>query len=85
MFFPVWKADGLDPEETCGRIAGKLASASLEDCLADGVMCSGSYFVEGAPLLVKEFPSLERRDPQARILVVGGTHGDEVTIPDPSP
>ena len=71
------KADRLDLEETCGRIAGKLASVSLEDCLADGIMGSGSYSVEGIPLLVKEYPPLERRDPQARVLVVGGTHGDE--------
>ncbi len=38
---------------------------------------SGDYSVRGYPLLVKEHPPLERRTPQSRVLVVGGTHGDE--------
>jgi murein peptide amidase A len=67
----------ISRDETCERIAGKLASVNRNDCLADGIVCSGSYSVRGIPILVKEYPPLERRSPRARVLVIGGTHGDE--------
>ena len=68
-------ATGL--EETCRLISNKLASVSLEDCLDGGLLLSGGYSVQGTPLLMKEYPPLERRLPQARVLVIGGVHGDE--------
>ncbi len=81
MVFCLWPgpvcADKVDHEETCRRIAGKLASVSLKDCLADGIVSSGRYSVLGIPLLIKEYPPLELREPQARVLLVGGAHGDE--------
>lgn len=64
-------------EETCGRISDKLASVSLEDCLHGGLFVAGGFSVQGTPLLVKEYPPLDNRAPRARVLVVGGTHGDE--------
>ena len=38
---------------------------------------SVAYSNHGIPILVKEYGPLDRRPPQARILLVGGTHGDE--------
>ncbi len=72
------KAEPLCVEETCRLISGKLASVSLKDCAEGGLLLSGAYSNKGVPLLVKEYPPLlEQRKPQAKILVVGGTHGDE--------
>lgn len=67
----------LNLEQTCGRIAGKLASVQLKDCLGGGLILSGAYSNKGIPILVKEYGPLEHRSPQARVLLVGGTHGDE--------
>ncbi len=69
-----------DPVETaCNRISGKLASVSFEECYTLNLQPSGHISVEGFPLLVKEYPPLARREPQGRILLVGGTHGDELS------
>lgn len=66
-------------DDTCRAISSKLASVSLRDCLDGGLFLSGSFSNNKVPLLVKEYPPLKQRLPQARILVVGGTHGDEYT------
>lgn len=65
-------------EKTCRKIDDNLASVSLSDCLDGGLLSSGYYSVRGFPLLAKEYPPLENRTPQSRVLVVGGTHGDEL-------
>lgn len=67
----------LDLEQTCRRISGKLASVSLSDCLDGGLILSGAYSNNGIPILAKEYGPLETRKPQSRVLLVGGTHGDE--------
>ena len=64
-------------EETCGRIAGKLASVALGDCLDGGLILTGAYSNTGLPILAKEYGPLHHRLPQAKVLLVGGTHGDE--------
>ncbi|WP_035243865.1 M14 family murein peptide amidase A [Desulfonatronovibrio hydrogenovorans] len=64
-------------EETCRSISGRLASVGLRDCLEGGLISSGWHSVNNVPILVKEYPPLETRQPQSRVLVVGGTHGDE--------
>ncbi len=63
--------------ETCGRIARKLASVGLRECLARGLQASGALSVQGTPILVREFSPIAGRRPLARVLVVGGIHGDE--------
>ncbi|MDH4275599.1 MAG: M14 family murein peptide amidase A, partial [Gammaproteobacteria bacterium] len=35
--------------------------------------------VEGSPILYKEYTAVDGRKPQARILLIGGIHGDEYT------
>ena len=74
-------ADAQKPESVesvCRRISGKLASVSLRECTLLDMQYSGHSSAEGTPLLIKEYPPLGDREPQARILVVGGTHGDEL-------
>jgi hypothetical protein len=64
-------------QETCQRIGRKLGSVSIADCLRQGMTGTGHYSRLGIPILMKEYPPLARRKPQARILLVGGIHGDE--------
>ena len=64
-------------ESACKRISGKLASVSFSECHTLDMRPSGHLSVEGFPLLVKEYPPLESREPRGRILLVGGTHGDK--------
>jgi hypothetical protein len=61
----------------CARLADKLASVSLADCTGHRWQPVRALSVRGDPLLVKEYPPLPSRNAQARILVVGGVHGDE--------
>jgi murein peptide amidase A len=65
-------------ENVCRQISNKLASVSYQECAQLDMKPSGHSSVDGVPLLVKEYPPLGNRRPQARILVVGGTHGDEL-------
>jgi len=69
-------SDITDP--VCQKIANKLASVNYEECAELEMTSSGHSSVNGIPLMIKEYPPLERRKPQGRILLVGGTHGDEL-------
>jgi protein MpaA len=51
----------------------------MQVCRAAKLSYSNCNSVNGFPILVREFPPLPNREPQGRILVVGGTHGDELT------
>ncbi len=71
---------GADPspvEAACAEIAAKLASVGYTECLARGLQASEGRSVLGRPILVKEYPPLPGRRPRARVLLVGGIHGDE--------
>ena len=70
---------GDEVDSACKKISGKLASVAYEDCAMLKLAVSGHYSVDGFPLLVKEYPPLETRRPRGRILLIGGTHGDELT------
>ena len=70
-------ADRLSVEETCRAVSAKLASVQYQGCIDAELIDPGSYSNKGVPLLVKEYPPLESRVPQSRVLVIGGTHGDE--------
>jgi len=62
----------------CKRISDKLASVAYQECASLNLQLSGHHSVDDTPLLIKEFPPLGKRIPQARVLLVGGTHGDEL-------
>lgn len=68
-----------DVDNACQKISRKLASVSYEECATLNMSASGHYSVDGNPLLIKEYPPLKSRKPQGRILLVGGTHGDELS------
>jgi len=64
-------------EHECSRIAKKLSSISLRECLDLELQISNGVSINGAPILIKEYPPLKNRKPLGRILLVGGIHGDE--------
>ena len=64
-------------DHECFRIAKKLSSVSYKECLSRNLQRSTSISVNGAPILVKEYPPLKSREPMGRVLLIGGTHGDE--------
>jgi hypothetical protein len=66
-------------KSACQKISGKLASVSFKECDRLQMQISGHRSVGGFPLLIKEYPPLEPRKPKGRILLVGGTHGDELS------
>jgi hypothetical protein len=69
-----------DPvHSACQKISGKLGSVNYRECSSLQMTPSGHTSVDGFPLLIKEYPPLSKRKPQARILLVGGTHGDELS------
>ena len=69
--------DKDDVENVCKRIANKLASVKRQECFDRELTHSGAYSEQNTPLLIKEYPPLNNRKPQARILMLGGIHGDE--------
>jgi protein MpaA len=66
-----------DVDHECSRIAKKLSSVGYKECLDRNLQHSGSYSGDGAPILIKEYPPVKKRTPSGRVLLVGGTHGDE--------
>lgn len=77
LCFCVANAAGMS-DPICEKIANKLASAGYEECAVLEMTPSGHHSVDGVPLMIKEYPPLKRRNPRGRILLVGGTHGDEL-------
>lgn len=74
---PPLKPTDAQVSETCSRIGRKLHSVQGQKCAAMGFHVAGDGSVNGTPILVKEYPPAKGRPPQARILVIGGIHGDE--------
>ena len=66
-----------DAARACRLIGGKLSSVSVEECLELRLVGSGYRTLGGLPILYKEYPPLGERRPNARVLLVGGMHGDE--------
>ncbi|NND80973.1 MAG: murein peptide amidase A [Gammaproteobacteria bacterium] len=69
----------ISPTQACEKISKRLASVSMDLCERAELALSRCESVEQFPILVREFPPLNGRQPQGRILVIGGTHGDELT------
>jgi len=68
----------IDPvQEECKQIARKLGSVRLNDCQQAELRTTGAWSVKGLPILMREYPPLQGRQPQARVLMLGGIHGDE--------
>ena len=67
----------LDVAQTCELIGSKLSSISVDECRSLGLVESGTYSILGRSLMFREYPPLGTRRPNARVLLIGGTHGDE--------
>lgn len=65
--------------QACKQISDRLASVSPQACQAAQLEKTQCESVSGFPILSREFPPVEDRQPQGRILIIGGTHGDELT------
>jgi len=65
-------------QQECTRIGHKLGSVSVHGCLASKLTDTGARSVKNQAILMKEYPPLpEKRQPIGRVLLIGGTHGDE--------
>lgn len=65
-------------DELCHMVGKKLGSVSTQDCLKASLSNDGGYTHKGLPMAVAEFPPLlDMREPEGRVLVLGGIHGDE--------
>jgi len=67
----------LTVDEVCGKLARKLGSVRLNDCLGRGFVSTGGVSVNGMPIIEKEYGPLPNREPKAKVLLIGGIHGDE--------
>lgn len=64
--------------DECKRIGNKLGSVSIRQCIHAGLKDTGARSVNGQAILLKEYPPLlGKRQPIGRVLLIGGTHGDE--------
>lgn len=64
-------------EQACKSISNKLGSVNFSACTHHKLSDTGHRSQLNKPLLLKEYPPLGSKKPQARILVLGGIHGDE--------
>jgi hypothetical protein len=77
----VHAADPLAPEQDrlCQEISRRLASVPVEECRAMVAASSrdDGRSVQGIPLLWRDYLPVADRTPHARVLLLGGIHGDE--------
>lgn len=69
----------FDNTDACERISNRLASVSFNGCSSANLLPTGCESVNGFPILLSEFGPLVDRQPQGKVLLIGGTHGDELT------
>ncbi len=60
-------------------MAARLASVYLDGCLSLELRPAKYYSANNLPILVREFPPMTNREPLGRVLLIGGTHADELT------
>ena len=63
--------------EQCTRIGNKLGSVTIKQCLDRKLEDSGARSVSGQAIMIKDYSPLLGREPISRVLLIGGTHGDE--------
>ena len=65
--------------QICLDIGYKLKSVSVSSCMHAALSESHETSVKGRPIVTREYPPLHNKAAQARILLVGGIHGDELS------
>lgn len=78
LLFQVQAHSASKQESSCKAISHKLASVSLNECEVLNLAPTGHSSVNGFPILMREYPPLAERTPKGRVLLIGGTHGDEL-------
>ena len=66
-------------EDFCQKVSNRLKSVSLKLCRDANHRISPFNTVNDLPIVITEFPPTTERKPLGKILVIGGTHGDELT------
>ena len=66
-------------ENYCQKISKRLSSVSLTLCRDSNHRISPFNTINGLPIVVSEFAPKPQKKPLGKILVIGGTHGDELT------
>lgn len=61
----------------CHEWANKLRTVEYQPCIDFNLLYSGYNSVESRPLLHREFLPPKNKRPKARVLAIGGVHGDE--------
>ncbi len=79
LLTPVSGQASLNVGQACQKISNKLASVSLRECEALKLKTSGFNSVNDFPILIKEYPPVKGKKPKGRVLLIGGTHGDELS------
>ncbi len=64
-------------EKLCEEIGDTLGSVSEEDCLAHDLEFAGAYSVNARPLAMRDFLPNNPVRHKAKVLIMGGIHGDE--------
>lgn len=76
LLVPAAVASEAEVLDFCQRVDRKLSSVGKRECLDFRLRPSGAYSNEDTPLLYRDFgPTDDNR--RARVLLVGGIHGDE--------
>ena len=70
-------ADVPEVQDQCKMISDRLASLSYMRCLSHKYELAGGHSVEGSPILIKSFQNEKDENRHPRILLIGGTHGNE--------
>jgi len=73
------KSESKSKEYICKKVSNRLASVSMQSCLAAKLSDTGCSSVNGFPIVSRSFTPINNRQPQAKILIIGGTHADELT------
>jgi len=66
-------------KDACNTISKRLASVSMKSCSSAALSPTGCESVKGFPILMREFAPIGNTPARGRILLIGGTHGDELT------
>ncbi|MDT8398971.1 MAG: M14 family zinc carboxypeptidase [Pseudomonadales bacterium] len=61
----------------CAEIGNKLGSVSRIECDGMQLSYSGAHSVHDRPLLMRDYLARDNLEPELRILIMGGIHGDE--------
>ncbi len=69
----------VENDSVCVLLSDKLESVQYKECVHLDFDYTPFYTTKGVPMLIKEYPPKKKQKPRARILFLGGIHGDELT------